>query len=148
MTHYVRTYRLLVGSACTALLAALPLAALLHSTTVPSAHACCEGQQPPTPAQLKFIADVHSEGLPGVDATSVTSPDGPAQIGNWPGLNVRDSNILYAGVAICNALEVPSLNTSDYWKRIYWMLGEPIDPINGHPRIDQATQYARTDLGC
>jgi len=130
--------------------AAMPLAALLHPTTAPTAHACCEGQQPPTPAQLKFIADVHSEGLPGVDATTYIAPDGgQVQTGNWPGLNVRDSNILYAGVAICSALTVPALNTFDYWKRIYWMLGEPIDPVDGyHPRINQATQYARTDLGC
>ena len=123
------------------------VAALLSPTAAPNAHACC-GQQPPTPAQQKFISDVHSEGLLGVDATSYAAPDGQVQIGNWPGLNVRDSNILYAGVAICNGLEVPSLNTFNYQKRIYWMLGEPIDPVGGyHPRIDRATRdYARTDL--
>jgi hypothetical protein len=128
---------------------ALPLAALLHPITAPAAHACCGGAQPPTPAQRKFIADAHSEGLPGVDATSEVMPDGgKADVGDWPGLNVRDSNVLYAGVAICTALEVPSLDNAESWKRIYWLLGEPYDVPGTHTKIIQATQYARTDLGC
>ena len=142
--------RMPVFAAVVVPLAAVSLAAMLHPTTAPTAHACRGGQQPPTPAQLKFIADVHSEGLPGSDATSTTAPDGgQVEMGNWPGLSVRDSNILYAGIAICTALEVPSMNNPGYWKEISWMLGAPTYLTGGpHPRIDQATQYARTDLGC
>jgi hypothetical protein len=124
---------------------------VLVGATSPAAHACCEGIQPPTPAEQKFIADVHSEGLPGVDATEEIRPEGyRVQIENWPGINARDSNILYAGYAICNSLAgAPGTSTFDYWRRIYWMLGEPIDPTDAyHPRIDHVVQFARADLGC
>jgi hypothetical protein len=134
--------------------AALPLAALLHVTTAPSAHACCDGQRPPTPAQLQFIADAHRVGMPGVDATEYTSSEGyPVEIGNWPGLNVRDSNILYAGIAICTTFEVsPSnLNSDQLWSRkggIYFLLGSPVASNGYRPGINEVVQYARADLAC
>jgi hypothetical protein len=128
--------------------AVVPLAALLHPSASPAAHACCEGQQPPNAAQLQFIADVHKVGLTGASATQEMSRDGPVQIGNWPGLNVGDSNILYAGVAICNSFNgPPDTHTFDYLKHIYFLLGEPIDPVDGpHPRISQVYGYAKADL--
>lgn len=104
---------------------------------------------PPTPNQQQFISDAHRLGLSGVDATEEISPQGyRLQIGNWPGLSVRDSNILYAGYAICSSLVGErGTNTLDYWRRIYWMLGEPIEPISGyHPKINDMTQSARVNL--
>lgn len=122
-------------------------ASLLNPAT---AQACCTGgPQPPTPAELEFIAQVHDAGLPGSPATREISPYGyEVEIGNWPGLSVRDSNILYAGYAICTGLQGPSsTKTFEYWKSIYSKLGEPIDPVDGyHPKISQATNSARNNL--
>ncbi len=129
--------------------AALPLIALLPPLLHPAAaHACCDGVQPPNPAQLRFIADVHKAGLTGANATLMMSQFGPVPIGNWPGLNVGDSNILLAGVAICNSFDgPPDMRTLDAVRRIYFLLGEPIDPADGyHPRVDRVYQAATADL--
>ena len=130
--------------------AALSLVALLPPLLLrpAAAHACCEGVQPPNPAQLQFIADVHKVGLTGTNATQMMSQFGPVPIGNWPGLNVGDSNILLAGVGICNSfVGPPDMRSFDAVRRIYFLLGEPIDPADGyHPRINQVYQSASEDL--
>lgn len=43
----------------------------------------------------------------GANAAQMMSQYGPVPIGNWPGFNVGDSNILLAGVAICNSFIGP-----------------------------------------
>lgn len=134
---------------CTRLgIAAFAVAASLLSPS--TAQACCSGgPQPPKPAELEFITQVHAAGLPGSPATRETSPQGyEVEIRNWPGLSVRDSNILYAGYAICTGLQgPPSMNTFEYWTGIYSKLGEPLDPVDGyHPKIGEATNSARVHL--
>lgn len=128
--------------------AAIVVAASLFNPA--TAQACCNGgPQPPTPAELEFIAEVRGAGLPGSPATRETTPYGyEVEIGNWPGLSARDSNILYAGYAICTGLHGPSsTNTFEYWKSIYSKLGEPVDAVDGyHPGIGQATNSARANL--
>ena len=132
--------------ACTALVGALVLGG---GSNMPVARACCGGgPKPPTPSELEFIAAVHREGLRGVNATQEISADGyPVQIGNWPGLGVGDSNILYAGYAICTGLMPGGPSSFSYWKDIYWKLGEPIDPADQyHPKIAHVTQAAQANL--